>query len=162
MFTHSRQTCSIACILPCCMKLVTLRGGFPALFPSLAPQSNYVGNGCSCSLASFQPFWAASMVTASQHHCKQRFWRGAGRSPLKNFEGFYIAINDCIGILRFFHVSVQQNTHARIKLHFSLTSRSKLVVIVHRQHKARGAHALKLVQPCAARAPAGRIEHTSR
>ena len=43
-------------LLPCYMKLVTLRGGFPALFPSLAPQSNYVGNGCSCSLASFQPF----------------------------------------------------------------------------------------------------------
>ena len=42
--------------LPCVITLVTLRRGFPALFPSLAPQSNYVGNGCSCSLASFQPF----------------------------------------------------------------------------------------------------------
>ena len=40
-------------ILPWCKTLVTLHGAFPALFRSLAPQSNYVGNGCSCSLASF-------------------------------------------------------------------------------------------------------------
>ena len=42
--------------IPWALTLVTLRGGLPALFPSLAPQSNYVGNSCSSSLASFQPF----------------------------------------------------------------------------------------------------------
>ena len=43
-------------VLPWAITLVTLRGAFPALFPSLVPQSGPVDNGCSCSLASFQPF----------------------------------------------------------------------------------------------------------
>ena len=43
-------------ILPCSIKLVTLRGDFPALFPSLTPQSELVDNTYSCSLPNFERF----------------------------------------------------------------------------------------------------------
>ena len=43
-------------VLPCIIKLVTLRGDFPALFPSLTPQSELVDNTYSCWLPNFERF----------------------------------------------------------------------------------------------------------
>ena len=43
-------------LLPCIIKLVTLRGDFPALFPSLTPQSELVDNTYSCWLPNFERF----------------------------------------------------------------------------------------------------------
>ena len=43
-------------VLPRSITLVTLRGDFPALFPSLTPQSELVDNTYSCWLPNFERF----------------------------------------------------------------------------------------------------------
>ena len=43
-------------VLPCYKTLVTLRGDFPALFPSLTPQSELEDNTYSCWLPNFERF----------------------------------------------------------------------------------------------------------
>ena len=57
-------------LLPCDIKLVTLRGDFPALFPSLTPQSELVDNTYSCWLPNFERFLYYSLCRIVADHPK--------------------------------------------------------------------------------------------